>query len=233
MRPIYNYREKIDTLNGNRNTLKLNIKTKVKPSNEKAQFNDTSKGFTNINLKAKYARNDIDKNIRQTDNLFNSKKINLIEKNDNKINFLYQYLEIFMSGLLVYLLYRNLFDLCIKHMLYFIATEYLNLEYLFISFVSLFQIGLTLISLFYIYNYDVKKTEIYACITLASQLVALILFGFTQFFHNMTIWDHKFRLNILFSCELAKFLVELFFVCLLLTYKLFKYFKFINFKFKL
>ena len=233
MRPIYNNREKLVTLNSNKNVIIQNNKTNLKSSDDKTQSKSKSQILNNKNVWSKYSRNDVNNNKSQADNLLSFNNNFFVDKNNLKPDYLYNYLEIFTIGLLVYLLYRNVFDLCIKHIFYFLATDYFNLEYIFLSIVSLFQIGLLLASLFYVYKYNDEKTEVFACVTLASQLVAFSLFGFTQFFHNMTIWDHKFRLNILFDCELLKFIVELVFVCLLLTYKLFKCFNLIKFKIQL
>jgi hypothetical protein len=220
MREIYHNYEKQTDLTKNGEVITLNYKIRIKPIND--QTNNNSKSF-----QSNISGNNIYKNIRKTlYSLLNPCKQN---KNECKFEYAFQYLEIFTIGLLIYLLYKNLFDIFIKHIFYFLSTEYLNLEYLLLSLGSIFQIGLVLASLIYIYIYNNDKIDAFTCIALASQFSAFILFGFSQFFHNMTIWDHKFRLNILFNCELAKFLVELFFVCFFLTYKSLKYFIFIDY----
>ena len=69
MRPIYNNREKLVTLNSNKNVIIQNNKTNLKSSDDKTQSKSKSQILNNKNVWSKYSRNDVNNNKSQADNL--------------------------------------------------------------------------------------------------------------------------------------------------------------------
>jgi hypothetical protein len=114
-------------------------------------------------------------------------------------------------------------DLCLKHFVYFVTSNYLNLESFFLTLVSTCQVVHLLSAAFHIFL-ETNNVDESVCLVLGGQILALVLFGMVQFFNNMTVWDHKVRLYVLYGVELVKYLALLFLVTFLFAFNLFKMF---------
>ena len=131
-------------------------------------------------------------------------------------------------GLTLYLIFKNLIDLTLKHLVYLLASDYFSFEYLFICLFGVLQSVFLFAQLHDMFRRKTCTDAFY----LAFYTIQLTLFlgiGCVQFLSDMTIWDHKYFLNEHFFTELVKYLVELTFVALTCLFKYMKLYKVISF----
>lgn len=122
--------------------------------------------------------------------------------------------EFVYSTLLVYLIYKNFFELALKHFVYFIYdfSVYTQPEFLFVSIYGIFQSTILLINLIALKkntserSYLIQSTKYFG-----EHFLMLNIFGLVQLMFGMNVWDHRHKLLSRFYLELIKFILIDFF----------------------
>ena len=183
-----------------------------------------------VNGKNKHAHSDKNSSLYKTKNK-KVKRLNVInKKNDNFIsrnitigNFLKFNIEYLSFGMTFYLIYKNIVELSLKHLVYLLTGTLFNKMVLFVLIYGLVHTLLLFICMYGLKR--TKNTELLYCICYSIQILMFIIFGIVQLNNDMTIWDKIMLLNEHFTTEFVKYFFELLF---LLICCLFKYLKLFN-----
>jgi hypothetical protein len=130
-------------------------------------------------------------------------------------------MRIINTGLQFYLIYKYVFDLCIKHTIYLITGDFFELEYLFLSIYGLIEsLLIVVICLRREQQQESIKESKLKCLLLFSHILFYLLIGFIQLLNDMSPWNHKHYLRSMFDAEVTRYCVEMVLLLTLTAYEL-------------